>query len=121
MVARTVTLSSAGVSAFVNLDWMQGKPVVAQLSLGSSTIVVDYTLQATLNDIQLSSSPVWFNVVSSGPWGSGTFASTGGHLSSATFDNIAVVAMNPPPAALRINSSTNTSSGTITLRVLQGG
>lgn len=108
----TVTLSSVGVSNPVAVSWRDYNPTTASITLGSSTLTTDFTAQFTLDDLQLSSSPVWLSIGSS--IGSGAT-----HFSSANFDAGVVVTFLTPIAGLRI-SSTALSSSSLTLKVLQG-
>lgn len=106
------TLSSVGTSGPLNLNWRGALPVTASVTLGSTTMTTDFTLQFTLDDLQLNSSPVWLG------WAATVGASVS-HFSSANADaGIAFVFQNPI-AGLRL-SSTAISASTITLKVIQG-
>ena len=111
-MATTVTLSSVGVSGPINLDWRGSKPVTAVVTLGSTTMTADFTIQFTLDDSQLTTTQVWTTV------GSST-GSSATHFSSANADASVTVGFLYPIAALRI-SSTAISSSSLTLRALQG-
>lgn len=108
----TTTLSSVGVSNPVNLDWRGSKPITIAVTLGSTTMTTDFTVQFTLDDLQLSSSPSWLAI-------SSAVGSSATHFSSANADASVVMSLLNPVAGLRI-SSTAISSSTITMKVLQG-
>ena len=108
----TTTLSSVGTSSAINVDWRGSKPVTCTVTLGSTTMTTDFTVQFTVDDLQLSSSPVWLNV------GSST-GSSATHFSSANADAAVVMGFLYPIAGLRI-SSTAISSSSLTMKVLQG-
>jgi hypothetical protein len=95
-----VQLSSVGTSRPVNVDWMPGG--VASYSVtGSSSGTFAVVVEATLDDLQLSSSPAWVTE------------------SSAIFTaNSSIVAISKPVAGLRMNS-TALSNAVLTLRILQ--
>jgi hypothetical protein len=109
----SVTLSSVGVSRAVNLDWRSGEPVSVALKPSSSTATSDFSLQYTLDDLQLSSSPTWLS------YSSGV-GSTVQHFTGATvFDAGVGISFLNPVAGLRLSSST-LSAGNISMDVLQG-
>ena len=108
----TTTLSSVGVSNPVNVDWRGSKPVTAVVTLGSTSMTTDFTVQYAVDDLQLSSSPVWISA------GSST-GSSATHFSSANADGGVTMGFAYPIAGLRL-SSTAISASTITLKVLQG-
>jgi hypothetical protein len=108
----SVTLSSVGVSSAINLNWRGSKPVSALVTLGSTTMTVDFTVQFTLDDLQLDSTPTWVSVGSSA-------GSSATHFSSANADAGVVLGFLYPIAGLRI-SSTAISSSSLTLQTLQG-
>jgi hypothetical protein len=108
----TTTLSSAGVSNPVNLDWRGSKPVTALVTLGSTTMTVDFTVQYTLDDLQLTTTQTWVSL------GSST-GSSATHYSSANADAAVTVGFLYPIAGLRL-SSTAISSSSLTLKALQG-
>ncbi len=108
----TTTLSSVGVSNPVNVDWRGSKPVTAVITLGSTSMTTDFVVQYTVDDLQLSSSPVWISA------GSST-GSSATHFSSANADAGVTMGFAYPIAGLRL-SSTAISASTITLKVLQG-
>lgn len=108
----TVTLSSVGVSNYVAADWIGSKPTTVAVSLGSTTMTTDFTIQYTLDDLQLVASPVWFSI-------SSEIGSSATHFSSAAADAGVTVGLLYPVAALRI-SSTAMSSSSLTMRVMQG-
>jgi hypothetical protein len=109
---QTVTLSSVGTSTPLNLDWRGSKPVTAIVTLGSTTMTADFTLQYTLDDLQLTTTQTWVAV------GSST-GSSATHFSSANADAGVTVGFLYPIAGLRL-SSTALSSSSLTLKVLQG-
>src|SRR5882672_5610693 len=111
-MATSVTLSSVGVSGPVNLNWRGSKPVSALVTLGSTTMTADFTVQFTLDDLQLFTSPTWIGI------GSST-GSSATHFSSANADAPVVLGFLYPIAGLRI-SSTAISSSSLTLKALQG-
>src|SRR4051794_22527122 len=94
----TTTLSSVGVSNPINVDWRGTKPVSAIVTLGSTTMTTDFTVQFTIHDLQLSSSIVWLNI------GSST-GSSGTHFSSANADAPVVLGFVYPIAGLRLSST----------------
>ncbi len=97
----SVTLSSIGVSRFVNTDW-RPETMTSYAVTGSSSGTFAAFVEATLDDLQLSSSPAWFTE------------------SSATFvANSSICALSKPVAGLRLNS-TALSSAVLTLKILQG-
>jgi len=108
----TTTLSSVGVSNPINLDWRGSKPITALVTLGSTTMTADFTIQFTLDDLQLVSSPTWVAI------GSST-GSSATHFSSANADTAVTVGFLYPIAGLRI-SSTALSSSSLRLTTLQG-
>lgn len=108
----TTTLSSVGTSNPINLDWRAAKPVTAMVTVGSSTMTADFTVQFTLDDIQLVTSPTWVSL------GSST-GSSATHFSSANYGSPVVMNFLYPIAGLRI-SSTAISSSSLTLQTLQG-
>jgi hypothetical protein len=108
----TTTLSSVGNSSPLNLNWRGSKPVSATVTLGSTTMTCDFTVQFTLDDLQLSSSPVWVSL------GSST-GSSATHFSSANADAPVTFGLLYPIAGLRL-SSTAISSSSLTLKTIQG-
>ena len=111
-MATSVTLSSVGTSGPINLDWRGSKPVTAVVTLGSTTMTTDFTVQYTLDDLQLTTSQTWINA------GSST-GSSATHFSSANADAAITMGFAYPIAALRI-ASTAISSSTLTLKAIQG-
>lgn len=111
-MATSVTLSSVGTSGPINLDWRGSKPVTAVVTLGSTTMTTDFTIQYTLDDLQLTTSQTWINA------GSST-GSSATHFSSANADAAITMGFAYPIAALRI-SSTAISSSSLTLKAIQG-
>ena len=111
-MATSVTLSSVGTSDPINLDWRGSKPVTAVVTLGSTTMTTDFTVQYTLDDLQLTTSQTWINA------GSST-GSSATHFSSANADAAITMGFAYPIAALRI-ASTAISSSTLTLKAIQG-
>lgn len=111
-LAVTTTLSSVGVSNPINLDWIGSKFTTVVVTLGSTTMTTDFTVQFTLDDLLLSSSPTWLT------FGSST-GSAATHFSSANADAAVVMGLAYPIAGLRL-SSTGLSSSSLTMKVLQG-
>lgn len=111
--AAVTTLSSVGVSNPVATDWIGSKPVTAVITMSSSTVAVDFTVQFTLDSVQSSSSPTWLTVASS-------VGGTATHFSNSNFDTGAVIGFGYPIAGLRISSSANGGGSTLTMKVLQG-
>src|SRR5262245_21990734 len=105
------TLSSVGVSRAVNLDWRDAGPLTAQVTLGSTTMTVDFTVQYTLDDLQTSVAPAWFGY-------SSTVGGSAAHFSSANADSGVLISFPTPIAGIRI-SSTALSSSSVTLRTLE--
>lgn len=108
----TTTLSSVGVSNPINLNWRGGAPVSVVVTLGSTTMTTDFTVQFTLDDLQLTTSPAWIGVGSS-------VGSSVTHFSSANGDASLVMTFVNPIAGLRI-SSTAISSSSLAMKTLQG-
>jgi len=111
-MATTVTLSSVGVSNPINLDWRGSKPVTALVTLGSTTMTVDFTIQYTLDYLQLTTTQIWIGA------GSSTGSSVT-HFSSANADGGATIGFAYPIAGLRLSASA-VSSSSLTLKALQG-
>src|SRR5215469_15368161 len=101
----TITLSSVGQSRPLALDWMNGT-AIAVLVLGASAAVTA-TLQYTLDDVMQtpSSAVTWI----SDP-----------NFTAATSATSVAYTYTQPLAAIRLNSSTNSTPGTLTLKVTQG-
>jgi hypothetical protein len=120
MPIATVTLSSAnipGQSAAVNLSYRIGSPIsvaVYTSTTGASTGV--FTIQYTLDDTQLvggSSLAVWANLSSAVGVAAVAFNSSTAGTDGAFYSLLS------PVAALRV-SSTASSSGGFTMKVIQG-
>jgi hypothetical protein len=111
-MVTTVTLSSVGTTAGINLDWRGSKPVTAVATLGSTTMTADFTIQYTLDDLQLTTTQTWINA------GSST-GSSATHFSSANADAAVTMGFAYPIAGLRL-SSTAISASSITLKAIQG-
>ena len=113
MPSETVTLSSAGTSPVVNLNWRGGKPINASVTTSSSG-TSDFVLQYSFDDPQLvsASAMVWSGVSSATGQLATHFAST------SVFPDGVQVNFLAPVAALRISSTTN--GNTLTLKALQG-
>jgi multisubunit Na+/H+ antiporter MnhE subunit len=103
--ANTITLSSVGTSRPVLLDWMNGTPV-AVLVLGASA-AVSTSIQYSLDDIMQTASSLVTWV-------------TDPNYSGATSNTSVAFTYTQPLAAIRLNSSTNSTPGTLTLKVTQG-
>lgn len=116
----TVTLSSVGTSGVVALDWMGGGPTVVELTFTSTTLTAAGALQYTLDDLmRTASSQVTWRPVSSTPYG--TIGSSTPFTWSSSFGDVGFTYAFPyPVAGLRFTSS-NLSSGSIMMDVLQGG
>ena len=110
-----VTMSTAGVSRGVNIDWMGYAATTAAVTVSASGSASDFTLQYTLDDLQLSSSPVWFGY-------SSAIGSSAQHFTNTIFDSGGLAVTFPYPiAGLRLGSTTLSSAAqSISLRVLQG-
>lgn len=108
----TTTLSSVGVSNPVNVDWRGSKPVTCVVTLASTTMTADFTVQYTLDDLQLTTAQTWLTV------GSST-GSSATHFSSANADAAVTIGFLYPVAALRLSASA-ISSSSLTLKALQG-
>lgn len=109
----TTTLSSAGTSPPINLTWRGGKPIAA-VAVVSSLYTGDFTIQYTLDDAQIAGSSVqtWLS------FGSST-GSSATHFSSLNSDASIAIGTQYPIAGLRL-SSTTLSSGSLTLKLIQG-
>ena len=129
--------AAANLSAPVVLDYLSGKPVMWWATVASSVGTGDFTVQFTLDDIQItgystvypqtgspttppSTAAIWGSV-SSGPYTTVTTSgSVGVHFSSSSIFPDGVYGFFPsPPCALRLSASA-TSSCPITLKVVQG-
>jgi hypothetical protein len=99
----TTTLSSAGVSRHVNLDWMSGRYTSFAVT-GSSSGTFSVTVEATLDDLQLTpaASLTWFTL-----------------SSGALTANSSINLYQGPIGGIRMNS-TAVSSAVLSLRILQG-
>jgi hypothetical protein len=115
MPNTSVTLSSVGTSTPAALNWRGGKPttiVVASSGAGSSAA---FTVEYTLNDIQLVASPTWFGVSSN------TYAiDTTGAVTFGASLGFVYIPFPGPIAAARINCSSNSAGVTLTLTTMQG-
>ena len=117
----SVTASSAGTSATIRLDHIGPSGIEATIAVvfTSSTSSAAFTLQGTLDDPALVTSPSWFNLSSN----SATFATSSPTTwtSSTHFDSMPLaIPVLTPLSAVRCNS-TGLSSGGIKLTVLQAG
>jgi hypothetical protein len=97
---QVVTLSSVGTSPAINLDWRSGAKTAFSIT-GSSSGTFSVTPEVTLNDLQLSSSPLWI-----------------AQSSVALTANTSVWQINGPVAGIRLNASA-LSSASLTLWTLQ--
>lgn len=105
-MAQSVTLSSIGVSNNLILDWIAARATTARLTLGSTTMTVNASVQATLDSsMATGNAPSWFTV--------STVA-----ITSAFADAGYLLTFLTPLAGLRI-SSTAISSSSLTLAALQ--
>ena len=96
----SVVLSSVGTSRPANLDWMPGGFTSFSVT-GSSSGTFSVLVEATLDDLQLSSSPAWVTE------SSGAFTA-----------NSSIVTIAKPVAGIRMNCSA-LSSAVLTLKILQ--
>lgn len=110
-MATSVTLSSVGVSSAINLDWRTSGPITALVTLASTTMTTDFTVQFTIDDVQLGQTPTWVSLGSS-------IGSSATHFSSANADAPIVLGFIYPVAGLRL-SSTAISSSSLTLKAIQ--
>lgn len=137
MPNTTVSLSTSAVpgpSTPIALNWRSGRPVMWQLTTNSSVAISDFTLQYSLDDLQLTtnssiyppagsatfaSTNTWWVGISSTPYLTQTTSAAPWHFTSSTLwpDGVSGVFL-APPAALRLFSSAS-SSNTIYLKVLQ--
>ena len=137
MPYTTVTLSSANVSgpsSPIALNWRGGGSVLWSVTTNSSVGTGDFTVQYTLDDIQLTTNSsvypyagsatygssvntVW-TALSSNPFTSPTAGSGIHYTSSTIFPDGIVGTFLAPPAAIRL-FSTACSSNTLYLKVLQ--
>ena len=115
MPYSTTTLSSVGTSTPVNLNWIGAKPVTATVTLGSSQMTTDFTVQFSQDDIMrtASSAVTWVSVA----WSS--VSTTVAHYTNSWFDTGVQLSFLNPIAALRLSSSTISASA-LTLKVTQG-
>lgn len=102
----SVTISSAGFSDAITLDYIGAKTTSITAFFGSSTSSAAYNLQGTFDSPMRSSSPSWF------------FLSTTTWTASTNFDLPTMLQITTPLAGARL-LSTGLSSSTITLRTLQ--
>jgi hypothetical protein len=112
----SLTSNSTTTSGPMALNWIGGKPSTVSLSFtGSSQQTTDATIQYTLDDIMRTASSlvVWLPVASSAG------SSTPAHYSGTFFDTGVTLSFLNPVAAVRLGSTT-LSSGTLTLKVIQG-
>jgi hypothetical protein len=96
----TVTLSSVGTRKAANLDWMPGGFTSFSVT-GSSSGTFSVLVEATLDDLQLSSSPAWVTE------SSGAFTA-----------NSSIVSVSKPIGGIRMNCSA-LSSAVLTMKILQ--
>jgi hypothetical protein len=110
----SVTLSSVGTSPPINLSWLSAKPVSALVTLATTTMSVDFTVQYTLDDFQSVTSTAvnWIGVGSS-------IGSSITHFSSLNADAAVTIGFGYPIAGLRLSSTALTSSS-LTLKAIQG-
>lgn len=129
--------AAAATSNVVVCNWRCGKPIFWNVTVSSSIALGDFTVQYTLDDIQLTtylsslafpptgsptaaSTTVYWSAVSSNPYTTvGSTGAAGVHFNSSNIfpDGVSGTFL-APPAALRIYS-TSTSSGVLTLKVIQ--
>jgi hypothetical protein len=99
----TVTISSVGNSAAVNLDWTSGKPVGVAVT-GSSSGTFTYTVQYTLDDVMQVASPSWI---------------ADPNATALTSNSSGIYLYQQPLAAIRLNCGA-ISSAVLTMKVVQG-
>lgn len=133
----TIASASAAVAAStpIALNWRGGRPVFWQVTISSSVALGDFTVQYSLDDLQLTTystaypptgSPtvaptnVWAAVSSYPYTTAGSSGMVGTHFTSSTIfpDGISGIFVSPP-CAIRLYS-TGTSSGVLTLKIVQG-
>lgn len=105
-MAISITISSAGTSDTLVLDYIGAKTTTLGAYFSSSTSSAAFNFQITLDSSAQGVTPTWF------------FASTTTFTSSTHFDLPTVVQVLTPIAGARLNS-TGLSSGSITLKALQ--
>jgi hypothetical protein len=110
-MATTVTLSSVGVSNAINLDWRTSGPVTAVVTIDSTSMTTDFSIQFTIDDAQLGQTQTWVGITSS-------LGSSVTHFSSANSANPLSISFLNPIAGLRL-SSTAISSSSLTLKAIQ--
>ena len=123
MPYTSVTLASAAASTPINLNWRSGNSVALQVTTNTSSGTGDFTVQYTLNDLQLvggTSLATWSNLSSFNGLTFPTTGNQGVHFNSSliTGDGV-LINFLVSPAAVRLNS-TGLSSNTLTLTALQG-
>jgi hypothetical protein len=101
----TVTLSSVGTSRAVNLDWVNGAPTSVAVT-GSSSGSFAYTIQQTLDDLQLTdaSAVSWVNDP---------------NATALTANSSVIFIYYQALAGIRLSAST-VSSATLVMKVNQG-
>lgn len=102
----SITISSAGTSNAIQLDWVGAQTTSLSVSFGSSTSSAATQVQGTFDDPMRNTSPTWF------------LLSTTTFTSSTHFDTPTLLQILSPIAGVRLNS-TGLSSSNITLRWLQ--
>lgn len=118
MPFQTITISSVGTSVAAALNWRGGKPATVVVVSSAATSSATYTVQYTLDDLQLTASPTWFGVSSN------TYAvDTNGATvfgASQSFPDGTYIPFPGPIGAVRMNVSSNSGSVTLTMKVMQG-
>ena len=120
MPYASITLSSVGTSAAANLNWRGGKPTTVVVVSTSSGTAISYTVQYTLDDLQLTAATAvsWFGVSSN------TYSIDVGpatvFTSSTTFPDGVYIPFPGPIGAVRMKISSNAGSQTLTMKVIQG-
>lgn len=102
----SVTISSAGTSENLILDYVGAKTTSLRGFFSSSTSSAAFTIQATLQSSARGETVTWFTLSSA------TFTS------STAFDTVPFMQVLTPLAGVRLNS-TGLSTGSITLTALQ--
>src|SRR5215469_7512794 len=105
MANVSVTISSAGTSRPINLDWQNAAPVAFTVT-SSTGGTFAYSLQYTLDDVMMTpaANVTWVNDPT---------------LTAATSASSGVITYTAPIAAVRLNSTTLTATA-LTLKCNQG-
>lgn len=105
-MAQSITLSSVGVSNALILDYLGAKATTVRVTLGSTTMTANASIQATLDSSAATGvAAAWYAISTTA-------------VTSANADAGVTYNLTTPIAGLRINS-TAISSNSITLTALQ--